>query len=174
MCNKLLHHHMCKLCNISKPFPPPWHMLFTHIYLWTNHLCISHKTQLVHLNYHSITKTKQGPFNAPATRSSRTATSATPSDQITCRRSASLCRARPPTERQSRHRLPSPAEHPPSTLLTFSRHRQAHAPPWASPPALGAPDLAYRALDPAPPTDAAISILTIATDTVLADPSPKL
>jgi hypothetical protein len=44
LCNKLLHHHMCKLCNISKPFPPPWHMLLTHMYLWTNHLCISHKT----------------------------------------------------------------------------------------------------------------------------------
>ena len=23
MCNKLLHHHMCELCNISKPFSPP-------------------------------------------------------------------------------------------------------------------------------------------------------
>ena len=22
---------------------PPWHMLLTHMYLWTNHLCISHK-----------------------------------------------------------------------------------------------------------------------------------
>jgi hypothetical protein len=60
--NKLLHHHMCKLCNISKPFPPPWHMLLTYMYLWTNHLCISHKIQLVHLSCHSITKTKQGPF----------------------------------------------------------------------------------------------------------------
>jgi hypothetical protein len=62
MCNKLLHHHMCKLCNISKPFPPPWHILLTHMYLWTNHMCISHKTQLVHLSCHSISKTKQGPF----------------------------------------------------------------------------------------------------------------
>jgi hypothetical protein len=44
MCNELLYHHMCKLCNISKPFPPPRHMLLTHMYLWTNHLCISHKT----------------------------------------------------------------------------------------------------------------------------------
>ena len=43
MCNKLLHHHMCELCNITEPFSPLWHMLLTHIYLWTNHLCISHK-----------------------------------------------------------------------------------------------------------------------------------
>ena len=43
MCNKLLHHHMCELCNISKPFSPSRHMLLTHMYLWTNHLCISHK-----------------------------------------------------------------------------------------------------------------------------------
>ena len=43
MCNELLHHHMCELCNISKPFSPSWHMLLTHMYLWTNHLCISHK-----------------------------------------------------------------------------------------------------------------------------------
>jgi hypothetical protein len=67
-CNKLLHHHMCKLCNISKPFPPLWHMLLTHMYLWTNYLCISHKTQLVHLSCHSITKTKQGPFTGPTYR----------------------------------------------------------------------------------------------------------
>ena len=40
---KLLHHHMCELCNISKPFSPSWHMLLTYMYLWTNHLCISHK-----------------------------------------------------------------------------------------------------------------------------------
>jgi hypothetical protein len=43
MCNKLLHHHMCKLYNISMPFSPPWHMLLTHMYLWTNLLYISHK-----------------------------------------------------------------------------------------------------------------------------------
>ena len=43
MCNELLHHHMCELCNISKPFSPSWHMLLTHMYLWTNYLCISHK-----------------------------------------------------------------------------------------------------------------------------------
>jgi hypothetical protein len=64
-CNKLLHHHMCNLCNISRPFPSPWHMLLTHMYLWTNHLCISYKTQLVHLSCYSITKTKQGPFTYP-------------------------------------------------------------------------------------------------------------
>jgi hypothetical protein len=29
-------------CNISEPSSPSWHMLLTHIYLWTNHLCISH------------------------------------------------------------------------------------------------------------------------------------
>jgi hypothetical protein len=43
MCNELLHHHMCKLCNNSEPFSPSWHMLLTHMYLWTNHLCISYK-----------------------------------------------------------------------------------------------------------------------------------
>jgi hypothetical protein len=37
----------------------------SHLYLWTNFLCISHKYILVHLSYHSITKTKQGPFNLP-------------------------------------------------------------------------------------------------------------
>jgi hypothetical protein len=37
-CNKLLHHHMCKLCNISKPFSPPWHMFLTHMYLWNKYL----------------------------------------------------------------------------------------------------------------------------------------
>ena len=43
ICNELLHHHLCELCNIFEPFPPPWHMLLTHMYLWTNHLCISCK-----------------------------------------------------------------------------------------------------------------------------------
>ena len=43
MCNELLHLHMCELCNISKPFSPSWYMLLTYMYLWTNHLCISHK-----------------------------------------------------------------------------------------------------------------------------------
>ena len=43
MCNELLHHHMCELCNISEPFSPSWHMMLTHMYLWTNYLCISHK-----------------------------------------------------------------------------------------------------------------------------------
>ena len=43
MCNELLHHHVCEVCNISEPFPPPSHMLLTYMYLWTNHLCISHK-----------------------------------------------------------------------------------------------------------------------------------
>ena len=42
ICNKLLH-HMCELCNISKPFSLSWHMLLTHMYLWTNKLWISHK-----------------------------------------------------------------------------------------------------------------------------------
>ena len=49
ICNKLLHHHMCELCNISEPFSPSWHMLLTHMYLWTNYLCISLKHILVHL-----------------------------------------------------------------------------------------------------------------------------
>jgi hypothetical protein len=33
------------------------------MYLWTNYLCISHKHLLVHLGYHSITKTKLGMFH---------------------------------------------------------------------------------------------------------------
>jgi hypothetical protein len=32
-------------------------------HMWTNLLCISHNHILVHLSCHSITKTKQGPFN---------------------------------------------------------------------------------------------------------------
>ena len=43
ICNELLHHHMCELCNISKLFSPSWYMLLTHMFLWTNHLCISYK-----------------------------------------------------------------------------------------------------------------------------------
>jgi hypothetical protein len=39
----------------------------SHMYLWTNFLCISHKHILVHLGCHSITKTKQGPFTVVAT-----------------------------------------------------------------------------------------------------------
>jgi hypothetical protein len=42
LCNELLH-HMCELCNIFEPSSPSWYMLLTHMYLWTNHLCISHK-----------------------------------------------------------------------------------------------------------------------------------
>ena len=34
----------------------------SHIYLWTNLLCISYKHILVHQSCHSITKTKQRPF----------------------------------------------------------------------------------------------------------------
>ena len=34
----------------------------SHIYLWTNSLCVSHKHILVHLGCHSTTKTKQGPL----------------------------------------------------------------------------------------------------------------
>jgi hypothetical protein len=43
MCNEFLHQHMCKLCNISEPSSPSWHMLLTHMYLWANLLCISYK-----------------------------------------------------------------------------------------------------------------------------------
>jgi hypothetical protein len=32
------------------------------VYLWTNHLCISHKHILVHWGCHSIAKIKQGSF----------------------------------------------------------------------------------------------------------------
>jgi hypothetical protein len=46
---------------------PSWQVLLTHMYLWTNHLCISRLNTLVHLSCHSIIKTKQGPFTgAPA------------------------------------------------------------------------------------------------------------
>jgi hypothetical protein len=37
----------------------------SHLYMWTNFLCISHKYILVHLGCHLITKTKQEPFNWP-------------------------------------------------------------------------------------------------------------
>jgi hypothetical protein len=57
--NELLYHHMCEPCTKFKPSSPSWHMSLAHMYLWTNHLCISHQTQLVHLGCHSITKTKQ-------------------------------------------------------------------------------------------------------------------
>jgi hypothetical protein len=42
MCNELLH-HMCEICNISEPSSLSWHILLTHMYVWTNYLCISHK-----------------------------------------------------------------------------------------------------------------------------------
>jgi hypothetical protein len=62
MCNELLH-NTCELCNISEPSSPSWHMLLTHMYLWTNHLCISLKHILVHLklslNYQNQTRTFQ-------------------------------------------------------------------------------------------------------------------
>ena len=47
ICNELLH-HMCEPCNKSKP--SHLHGLgCSHImYLWTNHLCISHLNTLVH------------------------------------------------------------------------------------------------------------------------------
>jgi hypothetical protein len=38
---------------------PLWHVLLTHMCLWTNHLCISFKHILVHLGCHSITKTNK-------------------------------------------------------------------------------------------------------------------
>ena len=34
---------MCELCNIFEPSSPSWHILLTHMYLWTNYLCISLK-----------------------------------------------------------------------------------------------------------------------------------
>ena len=42
ICNELIH-HMCEPCNKSKPSSPSWHELLTQVYMWTNHLCISHK-----------------------------------------------------------------------------------------------------------------------------------
>jgi hypothetical protein len=56
--NELLH-HMYKPCNKSKPSSLSWHELLTQVYLWTNHLCISHLNTLVHLGFHSITKTNK-------------------------------------------------------------------------------------------------------------------
>jgi hypothetical protein len=41
-----------------KTISPPWIVLLTHMYMWSNHLCISHKHILVHLGCDSITKTK--------------------------------------------------------------------------------------------------------------------
>ena len=61
ICNELIY-HMCEPSNRSKQSSSSWHELLTHVYLWTNHLCISHLNTLVHLGCHSITKTKQGPF----------------------------------------------------------------------------------------------------------------
>ena len=65
MCNELLRHHMCELCNIFEPSSPSWHMLLTHMYLWTNQLCISLNHILVHLrlslNYQNQTRTFHPP-----------------------------------------------------------------------------------------------------------------
>jgi hypothetical protein len=61
ICNEILH-HMCEPRNNYKPSLSSWHELLTQVYLWTNHLCISHINILVHLGCHSITKTRQGPF----------------------------------------------------------------------------------------------------------------
>jgi hypothetical protein len=47
--NELLH-HMCELCNKFKPSSLSWHVLLTHMYLWTNHLCISLNHILVQLS----------------------------------------------------------------------------------------------------------------------------
>jgi hypothetical protein len=52
ICNKLLH-HMYKPCNKSKPSSPSWHELLTQVYLWTNHLYISHLNTFVHLGCHT-------------------------------------------------------------------------------------------------------------------------
>ena len=63
ICNELLHQHMCEPCNITKPFSPSWHMLLTHMYLWTNSCVSEHKHILVHLklllNYQNQTGTFQ-------------------------------------------------------------------------------------------------------------------
>jgi hypothetical protein len=47
--NELLH-HMCELCNKFKPSSLSWHVLLTHMYLWTDHLCISLNHILVQLS----------------------------------------------------------------------------------------------------------------------------
>jgi hypothetical protein len=45
---------------------PPWHMLLILVSLCGLISCVSqHKHLLVHISCHSITKTKQGPFNLP-------------------------------------------------------------------------------------------------------------
>ena len=48
MCNELLHHHMCELCNISKPFSPSWHCC-SHICTYGLITYVSHLNTLVHL-----------------------------------------------------------------------------------------------------------------------------
>jgi hypothetical protein len=55
ICNELLQ-HLCEHCNKSKPPSMSWHELLTQVYLWTNHLCISHLNTLVHLGCHSLPK----------------------------------------------------------------------------------------------------------------------
>jgi len=56
---------MCEPFQSQQAISTLWHILLTHMFLWTNHLCISINHILVHLSCHSITKTKQGPFNLP-------------------------------------------------------------------------------------------------------------
>ena len=64
MCNELLH-HMCELCNISKPFHLHGKGCSHLMYLWTNHMCISFKHILVHhrlsLNFQNQRRTFQSP-----------------------------------------------------------------------------------------------------------------
>ena len=58
---KLLHHHMCELCNISKPFSPSWHCSYTCTCGLIT--CVSHINTInppkLSLNYQNHTRTFQ-------------------------------------------------------------------------------------------------------------------
>ena len=63
ICNELLHHHMCELCNISKLFSPSWHMLLTHTCTCGLITCVSHINTIspprLSLNYQNHTRAFQ-------------------------------------------------------------------------------------------------------------------
>ena len=64
ICNELLHHHMCELCNISKPFSPSWHCC-SHICTYGLITYVSHINTIspprLSLNYQNHTRTFQSP-----------------------------------------------------------------------------------------------------------------
>ena len=64
VCNELLHHHMCELCNIAKPFPPPWHV-FLNTCTCGLITCVSHINTIspprLSLNYQNHKRTFESP-----------------------------------------------------------------------------------------------------------------